>query len=66
MADARVMDLDAHLMRLGRSNLDVFDSQRLAGGPGDRSLSDRVSVSLNHFPSDFPQVARMAGLLLMS
>lgn len=39
MADTSVVDLDADLVGLGRSNLDVLDAQRLAGLPGDGGLA---------------------------
>ena len=39
VADTGVVNLNAHLMRLGRSNLDVLDGEGLGGTPGDRSLS---------------------------
>ena len=38
VADTSVVNLNAHLMRLGRSNLDVLNGQGLAGGPGNCSL----------------------------
>lgn len=39
VADARVVDLDAHFMGLGRSNLDVLDAELLASFPGDSCLA---------------------------
>lgn len=39
MADTSVVNLDADLVGLGRSNLDVLDAQRLAGLPGDGGLA---------------------------
>lgn len=38
VADTSVVNLDADLVRLGRSNLDILDRQRLTGSPGNGSL----------------------------
>lgn len=44
MADTSVGDLDSNLVGLGRSNLDVFKGQGLAGLPGNGGLaSDGLS-----------------------
>ena len=40
VADTGVVNLNAHFMCLGRSNLDVLDGEGLGGTPGDRSLSN--------------------------
>lgn len=34
MANSSIIDLNAHLIRLGRGNLDGLDFQGLASGPG--------------------------------
>ena len=34
VADARVVDLDAHLVGFGRGDLDLLDAEVLAGLPG--------------------------------
>lgn len=39
VADARPQDLDPHLARLGRGDLDVLDAEGLAGLPGDGRLA---------------------------
>lgn len=39
MADARVVNLDSHLVGLRGLDLNVFDAQVLAGLPGDGSLA---------------------------
>jgi hypothetical protein len=39
VADAGIMDLDAHLVRLGRCYLDVLIAKLLAGAPGDGGLA---------------------------
>lgn len=39
MADTSVVNLDADLVGLGRSNLNVLEAQRLAGLPGDSGLA---------------------------
>ena len=39
MADARVVDLDAHLVGPRRRYLDVFVAELLAGAPGDGGLA---------------------------
>lgn len=39
VADTGVVDLDAHLVGLGGSDLDVLDGEVLAGLPGDGGLS---------------------------
>jgi hypothetical protein len=38
MADARVVDLNAHLVRARWSNFDILNREVLAGFPGNRSL----------------------------
>jgi hypothetical protein len=38
VADTGVVNLDAHLVGLGRSNLDVLDGQGLTSSPGNCSL----------------------------
>ena len=38
VADTGVVNLDAHLVRSGRSNLNVLDGQGLTGSPGNCSL----------------------------
>lgn len=44
MADTGVVNLNAHLVRLGRSNFDILNREGLAGAPGDRSLSMEFSI----------------------
>jgi hypothetical protein len=39
MANTRVMDLDSHLVCLGRSDLDVLDAQVLSSLPGHSGLA---------------------------
>lgn len=39
VTDTSVVNLNAHLMRLGRSNLDVLNRQGLTRRPGNCSLS---------------------------
>lgn len=46
VADTSVVNLNAHLVGLGRSDLDVLDGQGLTGSPGDRSLSMEVSLGV--------------------
>jgi hypothetical protein len=39
VAHASVVDLNSDLVRLGRSNFDIFDGKLLAGFPGHGSLA---------------------------
>ena len=39
VADAGVVDLDSHLVGLGRGNLDILDAELLASFPGDSCLA---------------------------
>lgn len=43
MADAGVVNLNAHLVRPGRSHFNILDGERLTGTPGDRGLSTEFS-----------------------
>jgi hypothetical protein len=49
VADTSVMNLNADLMGLGGSNLDILDGERLAGSPGNGSLKSKtVRLDLIH------------------
>lgn len=49
VANAGMVNLDTDFMSLGGCDLDIFDGERLAGTPGDRSFaSDGLSDSAGH------------------
>jgi hypothetical protein len=43
VADTSVVNLNADLVGLGGSDLDVLDGERLAGSPGNGSLKNKNS-----------------------
>jgi hypothetical protein len=43
VADTSVVNLNADLVGLGGSDLDILDGERLAGSPGNGSLNNKTA-----------------------